>query len=348
MRWRLAWTDIAATLAAEGHAAAPDRQTAVPSPEIPWFVRGLTGLGAWISALFIMGFVELMSSSASEGAVFLGFGVLLVGAGVGVLRAPRGDFLTQLGLAGSLGGQALIAIGVARATDSDTGTALVALLLSLGLTAAVWARVHRFFTTLGAALALGYLVVEGHLPRGLDVLTLVFAIAASLVWLDQPRRLAATGRDALAPVGYALVVALFGVLLLSVADGSHLPLDLPPPSRIACAGLGLIDVALALTILREHGRLPPPPAPAIGLLVLALLGVATPGTPGLPGALGVLILGFHRRNPLLVGLASVFLVVFLGAFYYSLQATLLVKSVYLMTSGALLALGPLLVRRRRA
>jgi uncharacterized membrane protein len=121
-----------------------------------------------------------------------------------------------------------------------------------------------------------------------------------------------------------------------------------PPGRPAAVGLGLAAVALALLARRDLrlGRLAP--LPSVALAALALLGPATPGAPGLAGALAVLLLAVHRREPLLLGTAVVFLVAFLGAYYYVLSTTLLVKAGLLALAGAALLGGALAFGRRRA
>ncbi len=59
-------------------------------------------------------------------------------------------------------------------------------------------------------------------------------------------------------------------------------------------------------------------------------------TPGITAAILVLVLGFQRGQRVLMGLALVFLAVFLIAFYYHLDVTLLVKSGILAASGIVL------------
>ena len=48
------------------------------------------------------------------------------------------------------------------------------------------------------------------------------------------------------------------------------------------------------------------------------------------------MLAFDRRNPVLLGLGVLFLLVFASVFYYSLNLTLLEKSGVLVGSGVLL------------
>ena len=71
-------------------------------------------------------------------------------------------------------------------------------------------------------------------------------------------------------------------------------------------------------------------------------------SPGVLGALLVLALAFHRRNPILLGLALLFLVGFAVAFYFRLDLSLAAKSGVLLASGALLLGLREYVRRRFA
>jgi uncharacterized membrane protein len=66
------------------------------------------------------------------------------------------------------------------------------------------------------------------------------------------------------------------------------------------------------------------------------LGASASSSPGIVAGAAVLILAFDRRNPVLVGMAVVFLLVFGAAYYYNLDLTLLEKSGVLVGSGLLL------------
>ena len=59
----------------------------------------------------------------------------------------------------------------------------------------------------------------------------------------------------------------------------------------------------------------------------------------------VLLLGYWRANTLLMGLATVFLLFFLSAYYYNLEITLLNKSYILLGTGAVLLVVRLLFHR---
>jgi uncharacterized membrane protein len=69
---------------------------------------------------------------------------------------------------------------------------------------------------------------------------------------------------------------------------------------------------------------------------LALTALLTFRTPGVIAALGVLMLGFHRRSVVLLGMAVLFVLVFGVSYYYDLGLSLLAKSLALLGSGLLM------------
>ena len=78
---------------------------------------------------------------------------------------------------------------------------------------------------------------------------------------------------------------------------------------------------------------------AYGVTVVVILA-ALPA-PGLILALLVMALGLVHGNPMYAGAGVVFLVVFIGAYFYGIDATMLTKSVTLIGTG-----GAILLARR--
>jgi uncharacterized membrane-anchored protein len=156
--------------------------------------------------------------------------------------------------------------------------------------------------------------VEGPIAYGL-VVVLLFALAGTL------------GEEIWRPMG------LVGSV---IREGEQSLLAWFAPAPVATL---IVTAALALVEVRVLGALGLPLATKEAVVALgatAALGLVTRGAPGVVAALAVLGLGAHRREPVLVGLAAVFLAAFLGAFYYQLDATLLVKAGTLVATGLLL------------
>jgi hypothetical protein len=336
VRLRVTWSELAARLAAEGQV--PDPAAAAPPTAIgsAWYVRALAGGGAWVASIFFLAFV-LATSREDESAWLLIGGCALAGGVFGLL-VGSGDFFRQLSLAGSLAGQMLIA-GSILGSSGPRLAAAVSLAIALVLLPIVPVAVHRFVCTWIALVALTALVVLLRVPLVIDGVTLMVAVLAGWMWLAAPARRRIGGVDRWMPVAHALVLGLLGGLLAAVVVGANVPSStLATPGRVASAGLGLLTVALVLIVRRGLNVARPTPAEAAGLGALALIGFATPGTPGLPAAIGALVIAFHRRSPFLLGATVLFLITFLGFFYYDLRVTLLVKSIALMGTGLVVLL----------
>jgi hypothetical protein len=116
---------------------------------------------------------------------------------------------------------------------------------------------------------------------------------------------------------------------------------------IVTAAVTLALAALATAVLAERG-VAPSARTALAVGAVVALGAATVQSPGVVAGVAVLVLGFDRRRPVLVGLAAVFLLAFGGVYYYSLALTLGAKAGVLVASGLLcLAVRRLALREAR-
>ena len=100
--------------------------------------------------------------------------------------------------------------------------------------------------------------------------------------------------------------------------------------------MALVLLYLAYRLLYELERPLLSPVGLWALVAVALLLIPAYQTPGILAAVIVLLLGFWRNNVLLMGLATLFLLFFLSAYYYNLEITLLNKSYILMGTGVVL------------
>src|SRR5262249_30340923 len=149
------------------------------------------------------------------------------------------------------------------------------------------------------------------------------------------------------PLGHALVIALLVLLVGSLQLEKLLGLRESNWPLLTAIGLGALLLCLEWHVLRTLGIAPVSEAGIAALMGTLFFCAAPGGAPGVVGALGVLLLGHHRRDVLLMGLASAALLLFGAAFYYQLHLTLLAKAGVLCASGGvLLALRPILFRDR--
>lgn len=312
-------------------------------PDSPWYVRLFVGFSAWIAAVLLVAFLFMTHILyADVGDLF--WGLMFCAIAVALNRmGPKNDFLGQLALALSLAGQVMFVVGLAFRLEE---IALVALLLIILEIVLIWAyhdRFRRFVSILvivGAVLAVLY---------DLDILGLVhvlifgLATSASLLYQRKNHLLLSGVADLVQPVGYGVTVALLGMLILPLVE------DLQVQQWWITAML-LVGVLLFLesriVVDLEHGLR----SEGVPWLLAGSVALAIPAArmPGILGALLVLLIGFWRTDRLLLGLAAAFLVFYLGAYYYSLEWTLLAKSVALVGTGlVLLALRCVVLRLTR-
>jgi hypothetical protein len=314
-------------------------------PATPWYLRVMVGFGAWWAASFFMGFFFLLSQSKPATLIF---GAALVAGAILLRRLDRGDFLNQLALAASLAGQLLVMFGFG--IQSITENALLVLLMQGLLISFYSDQTHRLLSTLVAVGAIEVLLFDWKWIYGTAVLAGLFGIVSILLWLKESTFAGRELERVMRPVAYGLVIALFGLLLPSILPpffDDQNPLTMHMHHlwlSTALLGAGLLYLVHVLLTERNLA-----PFGAFGLssygAVLLLLWPAQ-RAPGLIGALIVLLLGFRRGNRLLLGMALLFLAVFISAYYYNLSMSLLMKSAALTGSGVvLLALRLVLIKQ---
>jgi len=314
----------------------------------PWYVRALLGASAWLAALFVLVFIGITLRINSAQTIFL-LGVVLIATATAGRRFWEQIFLNQLLLAASFAGQAMVIGGIAK-DGNDTGAAVATVILEIALLVLYRDATHRFLSTLIAVVAALVVCSELHLPNLIHLLIILAAVGALLTWENETELITSGRGDLFRPVGYALVVALLMLPLLSVMTGAWHPLGgdfLPHRATwwFSSAGLLALAVALEFRILRSYGVPADSPSALMLFAVTFLLALFLLRAPGITAALLILLIGFHRGNRILMGLALLFLPLFLVFFYYNLQQTLLLKSLTLMTSGATLLIVRFIFRR---
>ncbi len=323
-------SDVLETLAAE-RALEPEQAARAPAAlgqldaALPWYVRGLTGLGGWAAAGFALLFFNFLHPS-SDAQLVCGLGALA--AAIAARRRFAGPFVTQLCLALALAGEYLVIEG-AGATSLRQSWVTLALEVAL-----VWLypdALMRFVSTGVGAAAAFHLYVDGR--SGAQAVDLPFALAlgaALALFALRPRLEATRVHAAVAPVAFGLGLFAMGLVLSSLEAWTRFTLGWPAVAAAGALALGAVAVQL-----RE--RRAPAEAWALALgggVLLALLSRA----PGLLAAVALLVTAFGRRDAKLLGLSALFLVFFCGYFYYHLGATLLAKSLALTGSGLVLLL----------
>lgn len=355
---------LARILPADADASARERARAalatLEASGVPWYLRLLTGIGAWAGGGFMLSFImaivaAILGVNTFEGmAIVLGLGIMagavmlrrgVTGAGVGA------QFFRQVALVACFCGQMLFIGGAGASTKSTEAAAIAALIASAILIAVYPDRVQRFCSTVIAAGSLLTLIRE--MPYCADVMAL--GLAGGVLYLG--RVASREGSDERAeivePVMYGLAIALLGLLIVSTAVMmfGDLAADMKEVRAVLIGkptafGFVLALLWLVASIFDEHGVSLGSQEVLLSFAAIIAIGWITQSTPAVTATLLMLTLGFDRRARALIALAVVFFLMFGTAYYYSLQLTLLQKSGILAASGTFCLMASAFVRYR--
>lgn len=302
----------------------------------PWYVRAMVGFGAWLASLLLIGSVAGLGILVGG---YLFVGLAFVAGAVALRRQSDNDFMVQATLAVSIAGQALFAWGLADAAPAgEVKWFCAAVVLMNGLLFFLFPdRIHRVLSVVFATSALAVLLYAYEWNAAVPVLGP--ALAAGLVWLHQHRaRVTAAGYGHLVrPLASGLMLSAFGYLMLStVYLLPELGVDFrfyPRPwvSTVLLGALFLYVGRFCLPALTGGaGKAAEATVYGLMLVLIACAWLA----PGLLLALIVLMLGTAEGDRPFVGAGIGFLAVFVGAYFYGIEVTMLTKSMTLVASGA--------------
>ena len=285
----------------------------------PVIVQLLVGAGAWIACGCIvlgLGLADILENGAATALS----GAALSGAALFLRRIRTGVFADSFSLCTGLTGLVLFTVGL---TDLAGGSDLVPGVISLTLAAAVLyvpfdSPMFRFLSVSSALVLLTVSMGEELGTESIHVLILLETLGAGFIFTKLPQSL-------FRPLGYALAAAMPCTLLLTL---EHSLSAWPAAIVQVCAQLWLLNFALSTGQPRRVAVL------GLSGTAAALLGLLS--APGILAAIGLIILGHLERDVLLRALGLLFLPVYLIAFYYNLDTSLLTKSGILIATGVIL------------
>jgi uncharacterized membrane protein len=308
---------------------------------MPWYVRLVVGVGAWVTAMAAIGLgaaivfvaldVEFDGGIAVLGAAYLIVGLILL------RQDESGVYLTQLGIAVTAAGVAMIALGVGLQSDELWTATLATVVVTAVLIFAAPSRTLQFLAALLAAWLFGITLLEQKVPYYLDIVAL--AGPAGVVLMLKPLQ-----RD-LQPTALVLLLlfplfAIFGPSEFSWVYGS-----VPDAGGWFAKGLHiglflwLVSIHWARAATRDvRERLGPFAVAAVIVCVLL--------PPGGSAALVIMMLAFVLGSRPLALLGTLLQIYYLWRFYYDMDVTLLVKSGMLSAVGAVLLFVWWLMMRR--
>ena len=314
-------------------------------PPQPWYVRTMVGFGVWIGSLLLI-LAIAGASIATTGGGYVVLGLLFMFVAVAARRATNSDFTRQATIATSLAGQGLFAAGIAEAGSfGDVEGILVILILTNALLIRIFPdRTHRFLSVLfivSSIVTLAY-TREAHAILPLIGPLLILGLVALM---RAETRIVSKGLDEiLTPVTAGMLIGALGCLMIStlyvlpVAAGDFTFYPRPWISTLLLGALLFYVQRDIWSVMFGDAK---GSAAVAAYVVTAIVIVAALPAPGLILALLVMALGLVHGNPMYAGAGVVFLVVFVGAYFYGIDATMLTKSITLVGIG-----GAILLARR--
>ncbi|MBB1363326.1 DUF4401 domain-containing protein [Shewanella sp. SR44-4] len=329
----------------------------------PWYIIAAQMLGGWVAALFLLAFVMLGLSSASDiTESFIGFGGVLSLGCLAYYRLGenRQEFILQMVFAFSLCGQTMLLFGTFESLESSNET-LIAVIYVVTFVIhwiAIPHKANQFVAALAMVPSLLAILVINHLSLlilPLLVLSLVVIWTQLYRWPQHYQRIRM--------LGYAVAISLLlaNLMLSEISDTMELPNVLMALSSSLSDYLAIIISLLSALWLINHifNQLHSnansdantdsntdsnqfvtvrPRNKLMVILAAILIGLLSIVMSGLSAALLMLLLGYFYNERKLVIISVCALLAFIGMYYYSLHIDLFDKSLWLMASGIVLLL----------
>lgn len=328
--------------AAHHETSADTSKAASSSPtqrSTPWYVKLLIGFSAWLSSIFMIGFLfaaEILRFRHKSNILLTG--LLFVGVAVVLYRWMRDSdsvFADQLALSLSMAGRILSILGFFAVFQGDVVPPLLIVALEVALLVVYNEKLQQFFSTVVIHGALLWLFSRNNLVPLIYLHIAALSAILYLVWVYQPAIRWEEVRRALRPIAYGTAVALLGVLVGSTTRLTHTFLRVETWWPVT-AMVGIVWLLSCLSIAHAYRvSLAKPLALAVLGVFVAFCATAYQA-PGIAASCFVLTLGFYQRERVLIGLAMVGLLGFVFIYYYGLRITLLQKSIAMMVPGLLL------------
>jgi len=305
---------------------------------MPWYVRLVVGIGAWITALVLValgGAIVFALLEMDEPAVLAVFGIAYLVLGLKLLRKQdSGVFAQQLGIAMSAAGAAMVAGGIAAEAKQLWVGFFVAALLTAGIVKLSTDKILQFLV---AALAVSFYVsalIDSRTPYYIDFAAL--ATPVGLLLLLRPPR-----RDMM-PTAIALL-GVFPALSLIAANGGWWSRNLEQGGTFAQA----LHIVLFLTLVFLHWRKTTESKTKTQVIAFAVIAtsVCVLLPPGGSAAMLLMMLAFVIGSRPIAVIGAALQAQFIAHYYYSLDMNLFDKSLLLIVVGILLLVAWWVVQR---
>jgi len=309
---------------------------------IPWYIRFMQGFAGWLAALFILGFFAAAFAflfKKPTGGLLLSLGFMCSVGAYTVIRLQKNDFLDEIGMAFSLSGQLMVAIGLfLLKVESE-----VAFFMLGGYQLYLaWVVPHYSHRLLSTGFGLFSLLISLNLLGFHGVGSAFVAVLFSFIWLKENSWKQKRGKWE--PIGFGFALAMVfssgflvtGKFLMKDSIRGYKSWLFANAEFISSLLIAFVFVNLVVVLLKENKIKFDSKTAILTLLAAAGLVLMSFKIYGISTGLILLILGFARQRVTLMVLGSLSVLSFFSWYYYTLQATLLFKSVTLIVLGLVL------------
>ncbi len=306
----------------------------------PLFIKIFLGIAAWIAASFLIGAVS--SLFHGKDIALISFGAISLFVAIVLRRSVSLTFFKQFALALALAGDTMFVVGCCELLEWRSP--LCAFIVQFLVCAVSYPLLKLSFYRIASTAAVGVLCMAWIIDSKLFyILPLLIGVEMLLAGYLGIRKLRPAFFN---PLTISSVIML-PLSLFIVLMSRNFPFLLEeyqfsilPSSLVLAVGIIVLCFHLAggfeLKQLRKEWLI-------IAVVLTAVLGFIS--SPGILAALGLLVLGYHRRDNFPMAMAMFSLVVFLILYYYQMDIDLAYKSAVIGGTGLVLLIACALVGR---
>ncbi len=313
----------------------------------PWYLAILQGVAGWVAALFLFAFLGsfltfMFGNLIEEGSLLFGLVFIAIGLWLERKASPQQVFLSQLGFVFGISG--LLAMGwwlsdvLGFTNEQDLLVGLLIILLVHSLL--THHSLNLFLNGIGMTICLIWLLYLWHLPSLIPVTLLLLTCLLHvpiLRFTSHYKRLkifvyALLSWGLLVQPHLSLFLGEVGLFQDSLTQLSLKAWVLPWLLSLLVSGY------LILAILKQRKVVLTSRLGIACVISWGIVGAIAIPLSGLSSAMLFILLGLQLRDKLMTALAIFSIPLFISAYYYSLNVSLLEKSLLLTALGLLLLL----------
>jgi uncharacterized membrane protein len=304
---------------------------------MPWYVKLVVGVGAWITAVVAMllgGAIVLLLLKIESALALAVIGAAYLALGLWLLRqSDAGLFATQMGIATAAAGAALVSAGFAGEAEEVWVALPVAAVVAVVIFLLTTNKTLQFLTAALVAAVFVITLEAERVPYALDIVSVATPVGLYLL-LNPPQR-------DLAPAAVVLLLT-FPLFSVFIAPDTIWARDIEIGGWVARAVHIALFVWLVDGYRRQRGWAVDQ---RVAIFTAAAVLVCLLLPPGGSAALLLMTLAYVTGSMAFATLGIVLQAQFIMRYYYSLEMTLLDKSLLLMAVGVVLLLAWWFVQR---